>query len=459
MWPERSRTGTRPGALVIGANLRALAIARSLGRRGIPTWLLHSAREDQVARASRYVGRTLPAPTGNAEQQLEGLLTIASDHRLQGWALFPTDDESAAMLAQLRPSLSATFTSTTPDWDVFRHAYHKRLTHALAERAGLEHPWTAYPRTPEDLASLDCQFPVILKPDVKPEENRFTADKAWRFDDRSSLIAAWRKATSLVGVDSVMVQELIPGAGGTQYSFGALCQEGVPLAWLAARRTRQYPRDFGRSSSLVETIDAPAIEERARAVIEALRWTGLVEIEFMHDIRDDSYKLLDINGRAWTWHGIGARAGVDFPYLAWRLAQGLPVTPVRGKSGIRWIRLATDLPSALGAIRLRELSVREWCESVRSPRVGALLAVDDPLPSIADPLLTAGRLVGRTFRLSRPHLTGSSAEGVESAPGYLATASSSQVATEGGRGENAPLARKHGGPGAVVDLDLRAFGN
>jgi D-aspartate ligase len=416
------------GALIIGANLRALAIARSLGRRGITTWLLHSPGDDQVARASRYVRRALPAPTGTVEQQRDGLLAIAAEHGLEGWTLFATDDEVAATLARLRPDLAATFRSTWPDWSVFRHAYHKRLTHALAQRVGVEHPWTAYPETVEDLVNLDCRFPVILKPDVKPEENRFTADKAWRIDDRSSLLSAWQDAAALVGVDAVMVQELIPGAREGQYSFAALCQEGVPLASLTARRTRQYPREFGHSSSLVETVDAPAVERRGRALVAALGWTGLVEIEFIRDARDHSYKLLDINGRAWTWHGIGPRAGVDFPYLAWRVARGLPITPVRGTPGIRWIRLATDVPSAMGAIRSGELSVRQWYESVRAPGVGALLALDDPLPSIVDPLLVAGRLLARSGRGTR---------------------------TDRAPGEKDTSIRKDSRRGAVVDLELR----
>jgi D-aspartate ligase len=162
-----------------------------------------------------------------------------------------------------------------------------------------------------------------------------------------------------------------------------------------ARRSRQYPRDFGHSSSLVETIAAPEVERRGRAVLEALGWTGLVEVEFKHDPRDGSYKLLDINGRVWTWHGIGPLAGVDFPYLAWRLAQGLPVRRTRAHAGVRWVRLATDLPSAAGSVRAGELSLREWRTSLRGPRVGAVLALDDPLPPLVDPVLLAWRSVPR----------------------------------------------------------------
>jgi predicted ATP-grasp superfamily ATP-dependent carboligase len=54
-----------------------------------------------------------------------------------------------------------------------------------------------------------------------------------------------------------MVQELIPGNGETQVSFAALCDDGRPLAWLTARRMRQYPVDFGRFNTCVETVDLP----------------------------------------------------------------------------------------------------------------------------------------------------------------------------------------------------------
>jgi predicted ATP-grasp superfamily ATP-dependent carboligase len=181
---------------------------------------------------------------------------------------------------------------------------------------------------------------------------------------------------------------------------------------LVARRTRQYPRDFGHSSSLVETVDAPLVDAGGRAIVDALGWTGLVEIEFKHDARDDSLKLLDVNGRVWTWHSLGPRAGVDFPYLAWRLSQGLPVERVRAAPGVRWMRAATDVPSALGAVRAGELSLRAWRASLSRPLEPALLSSDDPLPALLDPLMLTWRLARRagydavTRRLASCHNPG-----------------------------------------------------
>jgi predicted ATP-grasp superfamily ATP-dependent carboligase len=234
---------------------------------------------------------------------------------------------------------------------------------------------------------------VIVKPTVKPHDNPLTHDKAWRVDDRDALMTAWEKATELMGIESVMVQELIPGGGETQYSFAALCNDGEPVATLTARRARQYPRDFGRSSSFVETVFEPVVEEQGRAIVRELGWTGLIEVEFKRDSRNGAYKLLDVNGRVWTWHTLGRRAGIDFPLLAWRQARGERIRPVKARPGVRWVRLATDFPSALQAISNGELRLREWLLSLRPPIEVALWDWKDPYPALLDPALLGRRLV------------------------------------------------------------------
>ena len=285
---------TTPGALVLTGDHRGLGIARSLGRRGIPVWVLIE-RGESLARASRYVQRALPFPDGEEAKQRDHLLELADRHQLDNWVLFPTRDDTAALLGRHGDQLAERFRLTSPRWDVMRWAYDKRLTDRLAQNARVDYPWTSYPRDGSDVAAIDCSFPVILKPAVKAELNRFTHDKAWQADDRRTLLARYEEACALVDPELIMVQELIPGGGEAQFSFAALCADGRPLASVVARRTRQYPVDFGHSSSFVETIEEPSIEELARRLLAVLAYSGLVEIEFKHDARTGVHKLLDIN--------------------------------------------------------------------------------------------------------------------------------------------------------------------
>ena len=373
---------TNPGALVIGADYRALGVVRSLGRRGVPVWVLRGG-DDRLAGWSRYAQRTLELADG-----ADFLLELADRHGLDGWTLFPSADETAAMVAREHARLSARYLLTTPPWSVTQYAYDKRLTYPLAQELGLDVPQTWYPRTRDDVAALACTFPVVLKPAVKDGFNRLTAAKAWRVDSRDELIARYDEACTLVDPSTLMVQELVPGNGRSQLSYAAICDHGRPLAALTALRVRQYPMDFGRASTYVETADFPEAAAPARALLEKLRFTGLVEVEFKRDDRDGRCKLLDVNPRVWGWHTLCARAGIDFAYLAWRLARGDPVGAGPARIGVRWTRLSTDLPTVAQEIRGRRLTLRQYLRSLRGPRERAIFALDDPVPGLVElPLL------------------------------------------------------------------------
>src|SRR6266852_9261740 len=280
------------GALVIGGNLNGLSIARSLGRHGVPVWITTSPNI-KLASCSRYALRTLPWPEGDCEAQVEYLLGVAERYRLDEWVLFPTSDESAALLSKFHTALSRRFRVSTPTWDVLRWAYDKRLTYRLAAEQRVEYPSTIYPATEAALMAVRCVFPAILKPATHATINRFTADKAWPVANHEELLARYRQARKLIPPDLILVQELIPGGGESQFSYAALCCDGQPIASLTARRTRQYPVDFGYSSSFVETLDVPEIVGPSRRLLAAIRYTGLAEIEYKFDARDGRYKLLD----------------------------------------------------------------------------------------------------------------------------------------------------------------------
>src|SRR5229473_5240738 len=369
------------GALVLGGNLNGLTIARSLGRQGVPVWVVTSPNI-KLASYSRYTHRTLPLPNGECEAQVGYLLDLAARHRLDGWVLFPTSDESAALLSKFHVALSCRYRVSTPTWDILQWAYDKRLTYRLAAQEKVDHPLTLSPASESDLDA--CAFPAILKPAAHVAVNRFTADKAWPVANREELLARYREARELIPPDLILIQELIPGGGESQFSYAALCCDGQPIASLTARRTRQYPIDFGYSSSFVETLDVPEIVGPSQRLLAAIRYTGIVEVEYKLDARDGRYKLLDINPRLWTWSPLGGRAGVDFPYLLWQMMVGRAVPKQTGCTDVRWVRMSIDVPAAIHEIFRGRLNVRAYFRSLRRPVEFALMAADDPLPGLLD---------------------------------------------------------------------------
>jgi predicted ATP-grasp superfamily ATP-dependent carboligase len=66
-------------------------------------------------------------------------------------------------LAKNKTVLEKIYRISTPCWDITRFAAEKILTYQLAEKFGIPIPRTLYPRNLRELASLDIQFPAILK--------------------------------------------------------------------------------------------------------------------------------------------------------------------------------------------------------------------------------------------------------------------------------------------------------
>jgi D-aspartate ligase len=395
--PASSRKSRGVGAVVMDADYRGLAVVRSLGRRGIPVWVVQHG-DQLVATLSHYNRRTLSWPSHDEEEMAKFLVNLADREAIRDWVLFPTGDEAAAFVARHHVTLAQHFQLTTPPWEVLRWSHDKRLAYKLADSVGVDHPWTLCPESRDQIATSKCQFPVILKPAFNSGFNRFTASKAWRVDSMEQLLHRYDEAKALVGTDNLMIQELIPGGGESQFSYTTLCKDGQSLASLSARRIRQYPMDFGRASTFVETIDDPSIAAAAERLIAALRYTGLVEVEFKRDHRDGKLKLLDINPRVWGWHSLCGFAGVDYPYLLWLLTTGEPVPQIKAMIGARWVRMSTDAPTAIREILHGRLSLREYLRSIRPPLAPAIFASDDPLPGILELPLIAYLAGKRVFR-------------------------------------------------------------
>ncbi len=280
--------------------------------------------------------------------------------------------------------MSDNFCVTIAPWGELRWNCDKRLLSKLAQNLAIDQPWTFCPRSREEVARLACEFPVILKPAMREVFNPLTVDKAWRVDDRESLLARYDAACSMMSPDLIMIQDVIPGGGETQFSYAALCRNGRSLASLVAQRTRQYPMDFGQFSTYVETIDDPGIVEPSVRLLEATRFSGLVEIEFKRDLRDGRFKVLDVNPRVWGWHTLGSRVGVDFSHLLWQMVRGEPVPEIHPTTRASWVRMNTDVPVAMLELARRRLSLRDYLRSLRKPIEPAVFAIDDPVPGLLE---------------------------------------------------------------------------
>jgi len=387
-----------PGVLLLGSDFKALGVARSLARLGVEVALLDNL--PRSAWFSRHVRRRYRwRRPMYGDDFVDFLLGLADRQGMRGWVLMPAQDEVLELIARHHDSLETAYRLVTQAWPVLRWTYDKRLLHEAADDASVDHPLTWYPADETELTEIPFSFPVIIKPANSIQLQYMIGRKAFPAKNREELKERYRFATKILPPDLLMVQEIIDAEAN--FSVGAFCEEGRMVSAMTARRTRQYPIDYGLSSSFVEAIEVPGLFDPAQRILRRLGVTGMVEVEFIQDRRDGRPKLIDVNPRPWGWHALCIGCGLDFPRMQYEHALGRPAPHVEPRYGRRWIRLLTDVPASLSSIRAGRLTPGDYLSSWRGPTEFSVFDIRDPLPAAGDLGLTVLRTVGAVARRRR----------------------------------------------------------
>ena len=376
----------RPGALITGGDFQGLGVVRTLAKKGIPVVLLDS--DHCISRYSKFQKKFIKSPhPAQRESYRDFLIDLAKRENIKGWVIFPNSDEAIYVLSKYKESLEEFYRIPTPCWEVTQYVYDKKKTYQLAERHGILTPKTYYPKDLSELMRPDLQFPAVIKPSIRPNFYNKVKIKAFRINNREELIKIYQWVSSIIDPSEVLVQELLPGGPNHLYSFCPFFKNGKVITGVTGRRARQHPMDFGHASTYVELVDIPELRSIAEKFLGLIDYYGIGEVEFMHDPRDNQYKLIEVNARVWGWHSLAIAAGIDLPYLLYQDTIGEEMeVPISFKQ-IKWVRLTTDIPTVFLEIAKGKMKMSEYMASMRGKKVDAVLSFDDPLPFIAEILM------------------------------------------------------------------------
>lgn len=386
----------KPGAIVIGGHFHGLGLVRALAKQGVPVILLD--HENSAGKFSRYVTHFYRCPNAFQSQELLEFLTLlASQKGLEGWVIFPTDDETVYFLSQHKSQLETMYRIPTPAWEITKYAYNKKYTYRLAESIGLSIPKTYYPNSKANLDSLDIPFPAIIKPAVMRSFFLKTHRKVIPVENRDALLRAYKYALTLIPQKEILIQERIPEVSKNLYSFSPFFKNGEVLARVIVQRIRQHPMDFGHATTYAVTHEIPILEELGQKILSAMQFYGICEVEFIRDPRDGVYKFLEVNPRIWGWHTIAIRAGVNLPYLLYLDQIGIEKRVPDFRKGVKWMREITDIPTVFLEIMKGRMSIKEYFLSLKGEKELAVFSWDDPFPFLGELLRLPYLLKQRGF--------------------------------------------------------------
>ena len=381
-WPA----GT-PGALVVNTHITGLAVARSLGRAGVPVLGLDKERGGAGQHSRHLAGLGLvPGPEVDDGAALAEHLVALGPAFAERPVLFATNDDWVLALARHRARLEEHYRLPFAPYDVVRRALGKTALYRACEALGVAAPrsWYLDEQTPEQVAA-QVPYPCVLKPDDSRGFYDAFRAKVFVVHDPAELLA--RVAQAAAAGLTLVAQEWVDTRPGGFWSVASyLSPDGTVRGVFTGRKLEQWPADFG-TSCLADARWDPALAEAGTAVLRELGYWGISEIEFVQDAATGRHLLLDVNTRPWKWVGLPVAAGVDLPLLAYEDAVGRPRTAGRQVDGTRWVFLRDYVQ----LVRARAATVPE--EQVTKDEWTALLAgrpsrlvdgihdPDDPEPS------------------------------------------------------------------------------
>jgi predicted ATP-grasp superfamily ATP-dependent carboligase len=386
----------KPGAVITGGDFQGLGVLRTLAKKGIPVILLDS--DHCISKYSRFKKRFIKSPRpAEIESYRDFLIELATREDISGWVIFPNSDEAVYVLSRYKEILEKYYRVPTPCWEVIKNVYIKKETYKVCEKNGIPIPKIYNTKALGQLVESDHQYPLVIKPSIRDHFYNRTRIKAFRINNKEELVRTYRYVHSIIDSSEIIIQDFIPGGPKNLYSFCPFFKNGKVITGVAGRRARQHPMDFGHSSTYVELVDIPELKSLAEKFLGSINFYGIAEVEFMQDPRDNIYKLIEVNPRAWGWHSIAIAAGVDLPYFLYQDMIGEEIDVPPSIKPTKWIRLTTDIPTVFLEIMKGNMKIGDYIASMRGEKQDAIFSLDDPLPFIAEVLMIPYLWVKRGF--------------------------------------------------------------
>jgi len=283
----------------------ALVITRSLGKKGIKI-IGCSHLKQNAGFFSKYCHKKYlySSPFLDINQYLKDIKEIIEKEKPD--IFFPTNEETLIPLLKERDYFAKWVKIPLPQNEIIEKTLDKIESFKIAERLQIPTPRLVEKNT------KDISYPVIVRPRYSRElqENKIVSSKLFYAFSDSEL--------SNFSNRDFFFQEYIPGQG---FGFYALFDRGKPKSYFMLKRINEVPFTGG-PSSLRESVYEEKLKEYGLKILKELQWHGVAMVEFRKDKRDNQFKFIEINPRFWGSLALSIKAGIDFPYLLYKMMQG-----------------------------------------------------------------------------------------------------------------------------------------
>jgi predicted ATP-grasp superfamily ATP-dependent carboligase len=302
-----------------GRQRSALALVRSLGQRGIYV-AVGEENHPCLASVSKYCkySFTYASPSKSPRPFIDSILKELRREKYS--MIFPMTDITCYLVSEYRNEIGDYTQIPMVDRETFAKASEKLEVIETCKKLGLAVPQTWVIKERADLDDIieNLPFPVV----IKPRRSRYLIDNGWILTGVDYAFSADELRRKIDNHDRriplPLIQERIIGQGAGAF---AIFNRGEPRAIFSHKRIREKPPSGGVSVLCESAPVNPAMRDYTIKLLKDFGWHGVAMVEFKIDSRDNLLKIMEINGRFWGSLQLAINAGVDFPYMLYRMTK------------------------------------------------------------------------------------------------------------------------------------------
>jgi predicted ATP-grasp superfamily ATP-dependent carboligase len=400
-----------------GENPVSLVILRSLRMKDVDAVVLASFSRC-FSRFSRYCNQMILVPSmARMKEYAKAVEKIVKKMKFN--VFFPVFDWSLIPVSQNRDKISSYVKLPIASHESILKCFDKLSTMKLAIENDVPIPQTYFVHNSAELkkTSKEITYPAVVKPrwSIIWKNDRAFHRRGGFVNSAAELVATYNNIHQYFPFP--LVQEYVPGVN---YSVAALYNEGRPRAFCCVKVPRAWPPTGGNSCFRESVPLDSEMRKYSETLLNALDWHGIAEVEFRVDSRDNVPRLMEINPRFWGSLSVAVKAGVDLPYLLYRMTMDGDVKGVFNyKVGVKGryfeqdllyiISLFKDSSPTSGVWNRKKLKVLgDWLKFYESGLFYDMFEVDDPLPflfsSVSFPLGLLKFLREKSYAWSPPRV-------------------------------------------------------
>ncbi|PIE39469.1 MAG: hypothetical protein CSA53_01370 [Gammaproteobacteria bacterium] len=334
--------GTQAPVLVLdGDTLPALAIVRSLGRKGVPV-IVASHDDKPICAYSRYATTSLkyPHPLTATDAYTAWVRRVLADN--PGALVLPVTERTLVPLARALRNESELYQRVMmAEPQALETVLDKADIAELARACEVSLPrsWSVASMEQLNIILAELSYPVVIKPGRSISDSAQRLPLTVRYAHSEEQLKNY--CAEFLQEVHVVLQEYFTGEG---FGIELIAKDGKVHYAFQHQRLHEMPLTGGGSSYRMSTEIDQELLQASKRLIKALSWQGVAMVEFKKNLDTGRYIFIEINGRFWGSLPLATAAGADFPWLLYGLyTQGAVPDIPDYRRGVKVRKLSADL--------------------------------------------------------------------------------------------------------------------